>query len=156
MARFITWRREMRTIAKQLRAQSLRLIIADFVAPAHTVRSHRQAGQRITRGLRSLRGSQLPGRRRTGFPLAPDALLNDPRRLNACFANVTEGKVRSVDGIRCRCPGGDICVHGDTPGTVEFARALRSQLEQQGLSSERPSAGTALFLTNRIRLRCHN
>jgi UPF0271 protein len=44
-----------------------------------------------------------------------------------------EGKVRSVDGSDVDVRGETICVHGDTPGAVDFARELRKRLEQEGV-----------------------
>jgi UPF0271 protein len=44
-----------------------------------------------------------------------------------------EGKVRSVEGRDVDVRGETICVHGDTPGAVEFARELRAQLEAEGV-----------------------
>jgi UPF0271 protein len=52
-----------------------------------------------------------------------------------------EGKVRSVEGRDVAVRGETICVHGDTPGAVEFARELRRQLEAEGvkISAPKPS-----------------
>jgi UPF0271 protein len=36
--------------------------------------------------------------------------------------------------------GESICVHGDTPGAVEFARELRSRLEQEGVKIVAPKS----------------
>ena len=69
----------------------------------------------------------------------PDALLNDPTEAaTRVLRMLREGKVRSVDGIDVDVQAETICVHGDTPGTVEFARALRSQLEQAGVELRAP------------------
>jgi UPF0271 protein len=51
-----------------------------------------------------------------------------------------EGKVRSVEGRDIDVRGETICVHGDTPGAVEFARELRSQLEQEGVKISAPQS----------------
>jgi UPF0271 protein len=44
-----------------------------------------------------------------------------------------EGKVRSVEGRDIDVRGETICVHGDTPGAVDFARELRARLESEGV-----------------------
>ena len=44
-----------------------------------------------------------------------------------------EGKIRAVDGSDLRVQAETICVHGDTPGAVEFVRALRARLEGEGI-----------------------
>jgi UPF0271 protein len=38
-----------------------------------------------------------------------------------------------VDGTRVRLEVDSVCVHGDTPGAVELARAVRTALEAAGL-----------------------
>jgi UPF0271 protein len=62
----------------------------------------------------------------------PDALLHDPvEAAERVLRMVREGKVRSVDGADIDVRGESICVHGDTPGAVEFARRLRARLEEE-------------------------
>jgi UPF0271 protein len=65
----------------------------------------------------------------------PDALLHDPDAAAARVLQMLgEGKVRSVDGADVDVGVETICVHGDTPGAVEFARALRTRLEREGVT----------------------
>ena len=69
----------------------------------------------------------------------PDALLHDPEEAAArVLRMLREGKVRSVDGVDVDVRAETICVHGDTPGAVEFACALRSQLEREGVVIRAP------------------
>jgi UPF0271 protein len=64
----------------------------------------------------------------------PDALLRDPKEAaQRVLRMLREGKVRSVEGRDVDVRGETICVHGDTPGAVEFARELRTQLESEGV-----------------------
>ena len=64
----------------------------------------------------------------------PDALLRDPKEAaERVLRMLREGKVRSVEGGDVEVRGETICVHGDTPGAVEFARELRSRLEHEGV-----------------------
>src|SRR5437868_8148823 len=64
----------------------------------------------------------------------PDALLRDAKEAAArVLRMLREGKVRSVEGSDVALRGESICVHGDTPGAVEFARELRTQLEKEGV-----------------------
>jgi UPF0271 protein len=51
-----------------------------------------------------------------------------------------EGKVRSVEGQDVDVRGETICVHSDTPGAVEFARELRTQLEHHGVRISAPQS----------------
>ncbi len=69
----------------------------------------------------------------------PDALLLDPA--NAAprvLRMLREGKVRSVDGMDVNVRAETICLHGDNPEAVDFARALREQLEKEGVTFRSP------------------
>ena len=69
----------------------------------------------------------------------PDALLRDPNEAaQRVLRMLREGKVRSVEGRDVDVRGETICIHGDTPGAVEFARQLRSQLEHEGVEISAP------------------
>ncbi len=69
----------------------------------------------------------------------PDALLRDPKEAaERVLRMLHEGKVRSVEGRDIDVRGETICVHGDTPGAVEFARELRTQLEREGVGISAP------------------
>ena len=46
---------------------------------------------------------------------------------------VTEGRVKAVNGSIIDFEADTICLHGDTPGTVEMAKALRSELDRAGV-----------------------
>jgi UPF0271 protein len=69
----------------------------------------------------------------------PDALLHDPNEAaNRVIRMLREKKVRSIDGGDVNVRAETICVHGDTPGAVEFARVLRSRLEREGVTIRAP------------------
>jgi len=71
----------------------------------------------------------------------PDALLRDPKEAaQRVLRMLHEGKVRSVEGRDVDVRGETICVHGDTPGAVEFARELRMQLEHEGVKISAPQS----------------
>jgi 5-oxoprolinase (ATP-hydrolysing) subunit A len=73
----------------------------------------------------------------------PDALLRDPKEAAArVLRMLREGKVRSVEGGDVEVRGETICVHGDTPGAVEFARELRLGLEHEGVRISAPKRMT--------------
>lgn len=64
----------------------------------------------------------------------PDALLHDAdEAANRVFGMLCEQTVRAIDGSKVRVEADTICVHGDTPGAVEFARQLRLALHQTGI-----------------------
>jgi len=69
----------------------------------------------------------------------PDALLDDPEEAAARVVRMLrEGKVRAVDGVDVDVRAETICLHGDTPGAVDFARVLKSRLEKEGVSVRVP------------------
>jgi UPF0271 protein len=70
-----------------------------------------------------------------------DALLRDPKEAaGRVLRMLREGKVRSIEGRDVDVRGETVCVHGDTPGAVEFARELRSQLEREGVNITAPQS----------------
>jgi UPF0271 protein len=75
----------------------------------------------------------------------PDALLHDPdETAERVVRMLEEGKVRAIDGRDVAVEAETICLHGDTPGAVEFARVLRSTLEKEGVTIEAPRRMTKL------------
>lgn len=69
----------------------------------------------------------------------PDALLHDPKESAArVMRMLREGKVQSIDNVDVDVRAETICVHGDTPGAVEFARVLRAHLEKEGVTIRAP------------------
>ena len=69
----------------------------------------------------------------------PDALLHDPNKAAMRVVRMLrEGKVRSVDDADVDVRAETVCVHGDTPGAVDFARTLRAQLQKEGVQLSAP------------------
>jgi UPF0271 protein len=69
----------------------------------------------------------------------PDALLHDPAAaVPRVLRMLREAKVRSVDGRDVEVRAETICLHGDNPEAVDFARTLRSQLEKEGVALRAP------------------
>ena len=63
----------------------------------------------------------------------PEAVLTDPDLVASRVAGlVTEGTVQSVTGRPIRVLARSICLHGDTPGAISLAMAVRSALEKAG------------------------
>jgi 5-oxoprolinase (ATP-hydrolysing) subunit A len=64
----------------------------------------------------------------------PGAVLTDPEVVAARVAGlVTKGTLTSADGKELSISARSVCIHGDTPGAVRLARAVRGALEQAGV-----------------------
>ena len=64
----------------------------------------------------------------------PGAVLHDPAEIAARMLKlVTQGTVTAIDGSEIMLQVQSICVHGDTPESVEIARMLRSTLSAHGV-----------------------
>jgi UPF0271 protein len=64
----------------------------------------------------------------------PGAVLTDPTVVAArAVAIATEHSVTAVDGTAVKVEARSICIHGDTPGAVALARAVRDALAQAGV-----------------------
>lgn len=71
----------------------------------------------------------------------PDAVLHDPAEVAERMARlVAEGELISVEGTPVRLRADSICVHGDSAGAVEMARAVRDRLLTDDISV-RPFVG---------------
>ncbi|WP_233492313.1 LamB/YcsF family protein [Blastococcus sp. TF02A-30] len=65
----------------------------------------------------------------------PGALVTDPAAVaERAVRMAAEGAVVAVDGGTVPVAVESVCVHGDTPGAVALARAVRTALEDAGLA----------------------
>jgi UPF0271 protein len=65
---------------------------------------------------------------------APGAVLHDPAEVAARMLRlVTEQRLTAVDGTDIQVRPESICTHGDSPGAVEMARAVRAALTGAGI-----------------------
>ncbi|MDO4238880.1 LamB/YcsF family protein [Micrococcus sp.] len=65
----------------------------------------------------------------------PGAVLHDEDEVAARMVRLaTEGVITAVDGSDVRVAAESICVHGDTPGAVSMAAAVRRALEDAGVT----------------------
>jgi UPF0271 protein len=64
----------------------------------------------------------------------PGAVLHDPAEIaQRCVAMATGREILDVDGGALHLAPASICVHGDTPGAVDIARAVRAALAAAGI-----------------------
>lgn len=65
----------------------------------------------------------------------PGAVLHDATQVAARMARLAaDGVIEAIDGRVIRIEAQSICVHGDSPGAVAIARAVRARLETQGVT----------------------
>jgi len=72
----------------------------------------------------------------------PGAVLHDVAAVAQRMVElVRTGTVEAVDGSTVKVEAQSICVHGDTPGAVAMARAVRTALEEAGMVVQAFAAG---------------
>jgi UPF0271 protein len=76
----------------------------------------------------TLRGTLVP---RT----QPGAVIEDPEKVAERVATLArEGRLLSVEGSPVAVSADTVCLHGDTPGAVELAAAIRGRLDREGVA----------------------
>ncbi len=66
----------------------------------------------------------------------------DPQAVaEKCVRACTEGVVETVEGGTVEIAFESICFHSDTPGALKIGRAIRTGLEDAGLTVQRPAVG---------------
>jgi UPF0271 protein len=64
----------------------------------------------------------------------PGAVLHDPAAIaERVVSMVTTGQVIAVDGSAVAVQVESVCVHGDSPGAVQIASAVRDRLKAEGI-----------------------
>ena len=97
------------------------------------LRRAEEAGLRAVREGFADRGYRADG---TLVPRGePGALITDPAAVaERVLQLVTDGSVTAVDGTRVSLQVESVCLHGDTAGAVDLARAVRARLEDDGVT----------------------
>lgn len=86
------------------------------VAESFADRAYRPDGQLVSRRL-------------------PGAVLHDPAEIAERVVDmVTKGRVAAVDGSMIDVSVESVCVHGDSPGAVSIATAVRERLGAEGVT----------------------
>ena len=103
---FVTPESEIERAAKRAGLRTLALFLAD--------RAYDAEGRLVARGL-------------------PGALVKDETSVRARVRRfLTHGQVEAIDGTIIAMPARSILVHSDTPGSLELARIIRSEIEASG------------------------
>jgi UPF0271 protein len=67
----------------------------------------------------------------------PGALVTDADEVASRVVRmVLDREVQAVDGSTVSVEAQSVCVHGDSPGAVAMARAVRAELEKAGVALE--------------------
>jgi 5-oxoprolinase (ATP-hydrolysing) subunit A len=118
-------------------ARAVRLVSADLVlvglAGSHLLDAGRTEGLQVAAEAFADRAYEADGslRRRS----LPGALLADPAAAARQAVDIaTLGRVRAHDGTILRVHADTLCLHGDTPGAAQIARAVRDALAAAGAS----------------------
>ena len=130
-----------RAIAEAVRQFDARLMLYGL-AGSQLLAAGRQAGLTVVSEVFADRGYRADG---TLVPRSePGALLHDPGQVSdRAVAMVRDGGVRSVDGVWVPLDVETICVHGDSPGAVGLAMALRTALVGAGFAVRAPGASAS-------------
>lgn len=65
----------------------------------------------------------------------PGAVIHDAHEVAArALTLASEQRVRAIDGTWVTVPCASLCLHGDTPGAVALARAVREELAGAGIA----------------------
>jgi 5-oxoprolinase (ATP-hydrolysing) subunit A len=120
-----------RAIAEAIKAIDPTLILY-ALADSELLRAGAQAGLRVASEVFADRTYQSDG---SLTPRThPDALIQDIGTAVAQVRHmVGQGFVRSIQGIDVPLTADTLCIHGDQPGAVEFARQIRAALESDGI-----------------------
>ena len=69
----------------------------------------------------------------------PGGMVEDEQKAVAqALGMVEQGSVTSLSGVRVPVSPDTLCLHGDQPGAVAFARALRTAFEARGIEVRAP------------------
>ncbi|PKV66453.1 5-oxoprolinase subunit PxpA [Pontibacter ramchanderi] len=70
----------------------------------------------------------------------PDALIPDPdKAASQVLRMVREGKVQSQQGVEVGIEADTVCIHGDGPHALEFARHINETLQREGIALAPPN-----------------
>lgn len=123
------------SIARAVREAAPEVIF--FAAPGSAMeRAGRAAGLRVAREGFIDRCYEPDGTLRSRA--LPDSMVTDPTRAAAqALSFARDGGVRAHDGAFLHLSVETLCLHGDSPGAPETARAVRAALDAGGIRVQR-------------------
>ena len=118
-------------IARAVKDFDARLVLFGL-AGSELVRAGEQAGLKIANEVFADRTYQADGNLTPRTQ--PDAMIHDPALAIAQVRRmIDEGKVKSINGADVAVRADTLCIHGDEPNAVEFARRIRAALDADGV-----------------------
>jgi UPF0271 protein len=121
-------------------AQAIAQAVRDFdkqlvlfgLAGSELIRAGTQAGLKTANEVFADRTYQADGS--LTARTQPDAIIHDAETAIAQVSRmVHEGRVRSQQGSDFPVQPDTLCIHGDAPGAIEFARRIRQALDADGV-----------------------
>jgi UPF0271 protein len=69
----------------------------------------------------------------------PGSMIDDPEEAAQRAVRIArEGRITAIDGSEVTLVADTICLHGDAPGAIDRARAIRASLDAAGIRVEAP------------------
>jgi UPF0271 protein len=119
------------TIARAVRAVSTELVLVGL-AGSELVRAGEEAGLRVASEAFADRAYEPDGALRSRR--LPGAILATPEAAAEQAVRIArDGVVATADAGTIAVHADTLCIHGDTPGAVDVARAVREALERAGV-----------------------
>ena len=124
-------------IAEAVYALDPRLLLYGL-AGSELVKAGQRRGLRIAHEVFADRSYQADG---TLTPRnKPNALITEPKEaILQVLRMIREGNVRSQQGTEVPIQADTICIHGDGPHALQFARQIHSALLQEGIHIQSPA-----------------
>jgi UPF0271 protein len=127
----VTHSEQAAAVAEAVRAADVGLPVLGLAGSAFFDEAQRRGLRTVSEAFadRAYRADgQLVSRRE------PGAVLDDPAAIaDRVLSMVTGGTVSAVDGSTVDVRVESVCVHGDSPGAVEIASAVRDRLHADGI-----------------------
>ena len=118
-------------IARAVKDFDARLILFGL-AGSELVRAGEQVGLKIANEVFADRSYQADGSLTPRTQ--PDAMIHDPALAIAQVRRMIDaGKVKSTNGAEVAVRADTLCIHGDEPNAVEFAKRIRAALNADGV-----------------------
>lgn len=119
-------------IVRAIAAVDRKLVLLTY-PDGHATRIAKELGMRTCAEIFADRAYTADGR--LVSRKLPGAVLHDPEEVAARVLRMVEaGGAETVEGALLPMEIGSICVHGDSPGAIQMANAIRTRLNDAGIA----------------------